>query len=131
MSADSDMVAPCPFCGSEDVGFTDPPAPWFVQCRSCLTEGPSAHGDDSKRGAARAWNTRAALDAPGIGELVEALEEARGAQDPFVGAASDVSNTAISVGNGADTVMRQISSAITMVDAAISRARATVETNSE
>jgi hypothetical protein len=68
---------------------------------------------------------RAALDASGIGELVEALAEARGALETVVGGALDVSNTAIIVGNGADTVMRQISSAITMVDAALSRARAT------
>ena len=74
---------------------------------------------------------RAALDASGIGELVEALAEARGALETVVGGALDVSNTAIIVGNGADTVMRQISSAITMVDAALSRACATQETNSE
>jgi hypothetical protein len=64
-------------------------------------------------------------------ELVEALAEARGALETVVGGALDVSNTAIIVGNGADTVMRQISSAITMVDAALSRARATVGNKDE
>lgn len=49
-------LEPCPFCGSDETGFSEPPIPWLVICGNCGAEGPYA---DKRKDAHTAWNTRA------------------------------------------------------------------------
>lgn len=76
----ADRLAPCPFCGSDNVGLeTNRPSGFiFAVCRDCGAEGPC---EDHSNSAEDYWNRRAATEAaepvgavpdtPGAKELIE------------------------------------------------------------
>ena len=70
MSADSDMVElrACPFCGSKLSGTAEHGFGHEIGSPDCILAYLRVDRHDIGR-----WNTRAALDAPGIGELEAAL----------------------------------------------------------
>jgi hypothetical protein len=118
MSADTDMVklkaCPLPWCRKSrpvlaQGGFRN--GSYRVQCETCGCASPRFY-ERSK--AITAWNTRAALDASGIGEMVEAL--------------TAISGQAICYGMAAEeNELRDWLKFISeTAEAALSRARATV-----
>jgi Lar family restriction alleviation protein len=135
MSADTDMVdlKPCPFCGGEPALALAPcPEPIaYVTCE-CGANGAdffeTDDGDEYAAKAITAWNTRAALDASGIGEMVEALQKCR---DKF---AEYVELHAVKLQGAQPTyAVKEIEAKVArnqamvdLCDAALSRARAAV-----
>lgn len=77
----SELLKPCPFCGSDDVHFASHPttARWGVICDTC-----DVWRDDrcaTKGEAATIWNTRADLSDALLREAMGAFENAMGHLD--------------------------------------------------
>lgn len=69
----TDALKPCPFCGSDDVEALDMEGKHYVVCYDCALEGPF---HKSRAAVIAAWNTRAALAAPGVPPEWQPIETA-------------------------------------------------------
>ena len=84
-----ELFAPCPFCGSREVG--RPLGYDWVRCRDCGARGPQVKSrDDDSREIHRAWNKRAVGDGnPGV--MHRQILQLRGALLAIKEKAEDVS----------------------------------------
>ena len=63
------FIAPCPFCGAEQL--QTPPVYSYVTCQSCFADGPLHHSkNDFNHPAVTAWNRRAPLSPEATAKLV-------------------------------------------------------------